>query len=516
MDIDPFFFLRSLHCTGRPAPAHRAPVEAACYGRAASVRAALTLCASLALAACTSLAPPYERPDAPMPAQFATAPASGEPATQVADLDWRDYFTNAELQGLIDKALANNRDLRSAMLRVDEARAAHGISLADRTPTAGLGLDSQRGRVPGDLSPTGRPLVASQHQLGVGFTSWEIDLWGRVRSMNDAALQTYFATVEGRRAATLLLVSQVANSWLSVREYDRRLYLARQALDTRAEARRVFGRRVEVGSASQLEFVQVELLWQQASALVSQLELQRRVQMNALAMLVADPELNLPPSQQPLVDLAALQALAPGLPSQLLENRPDILAAERQLQAANARIGAARAMFFPRIALTSMVGTASAELGGLFSSGSRAWSFAPSVSLPLFDGGRRQANLELTKVQREQAVNHYQQTIQSAFRDVADGLAARQWLDQQLQTLRATEQTLTRRSQLVNRRYQAGAARYFEVLDAERDLLAAQQQVVQAEHALMSAQVGLYAALGGGSRALDPAASPQADAATRP
>jgi len=199
-----------------------------------------------------------------------------------------------------------------------------------------------------------------------------------------------------------------------------------------------------------------------------------------------------------------LHELAPGLPSQLLENRPDIVAAERQLQAANARVGAARAMFFPRIALTTMAGTASADLDGLFASGSRAWTFAPSVSLPIFDGGRRQANLELAQVQREQALNEYQQAIESAFRDVADALAAGQSLQEQLQTLRATEDTLTERARLAGRRYEAGAARYFEVLDAERDLLATQQQVVQAEHALLTARLRLYAALGGGSRTLAP------------
>lgn len=458
----------------------------------------------LALAGCTSLAPGYQRPDAQLPAQFTGADQAAE--SQVAELAWRDYFTEPELQALMDKALANNRDLRAAMLRVEQARAAYGISRAERVPVVGLGLESQRARVPGDLNLTRQPIIASQHQLGVGFTSWEIDLWGRVRSMNQAALQTYLASADGQRAATLLLVAQVADGWLSVRELDRRIHLAEQALATRTEARRRFVRRVEVGSSSKLDLVQVELLWQQASALVAQLRLQRGTQLNALGLLVGEPGLALAPATQPLSTLAPLPPLAPGLPSQLLENRPDIVAAERALQAANARIGAARAMFFPRIALTTMAGTASADLDGLFASGSRAWTFAPSVSLPLFDGGRRQANLELAQVQREQALNQYQQTIESAFRDVADALAAGRWLDEQLQTLRATEGTLTERARLAGRRYEAGAARYFEVLDAERDLLATQQQVVQAEHALLTARLRLYAALGGGAHTLAPLA----------
>lgn len=467
--------------------------------------AALVAGALLTLAGCTTLAPGYERPQAQIPAQFTGESAAG--ASQVGELAWRDYFTEPELQALITKALANNRDLRAAMLRVEQARAAYGISRADRVPVVGLGLESQRARVPGDLNLTRQPIIASQHQLGVGFTSWEIDLWGRVRSMNEAALQTYLASQDGQRAATLLLVSQVADGWLSVRELDRRMHLAEQALATRAEARRRFARRVEVGSSSKLDFVQVELLWQQASALVAQLRLQRSTQLNALGVLVGEPGLTLAPRAQPLSTLVALRPPEPGLPSQLLENRPDIVAAERALQAANARIGAARAMFFPRIALTTMAGTASADLDGLFASGSRAWTFAPSVSLPIFDGGRRQANLQLSEVQREQALNQYQQAVQSAFRDVADALAAGQSLEEQLQTLRATENTLTERARLAGRRYEAGAARYFEVLDAERDLLAAQQQLVQAEHALLTARLQLYAALGGGSRTLDPHAS---------
>ena len=466
--------------------------------------AALVAGALLTLAGCTTLAPGYEHPQAQIPAQFTGERTAG--ASQVGELAWHDYFTEPELQALITKALANNRDLRAAMLRVEQARAAYGISRAERVPVVGLGLESQRARVPGDLNLTRQPIIASQHQLGVGFTSWEIDLWGRVRSMNEAALQTYLASADGQRAATLLLVAQVADGWLSVRELDHRIHLAEQALATRSEARRRFARRVEVGSSSKLDFVQVELLWQQASALVAQLRLQRNTQLNALGVMVGEPGLMLAPATQPLSALAPLLPLTPGLPSQLLENRPDIVAAERALQAANARIGAARAMFFPSIALTTMAGTASSDLDGLFASSSRAWTFAPSVSLPLFDGGRRQANLDLAQVQREQALNQYQQTIESAFRDVADALAAGQWLDEQLQTLRATEGTLTERARLAGRRYEAGATRYFEVLDAERDLLATQQQVVQAEHALLTARLRLYVALGGGARKLAPLA----------
>ncbi len=465
-------------------------------------RPGLYLLCSLALAACTSLAPDYQRPPSTLPAQFAPADTAAAPpaATPAAStLAWRDYFTHPELQALIEQALLHNHDLQAAMLQVAQARAAYGLARAERSPAVGVGLESQRALVPGDLNITGQPVISSQHQLGVGFSSWELDLWGRIRSLNTAALHSYWASAEGQRAAQLLLVAQVADGWLAVHELDWRIHLAQEALATRTEARRVFARRVEVGSSSRLDFVQVELLWQQANTLLSQLQLQRSTQMHALGQLVGQPDLALPPSTTPLASLLPLQPLAAGLPAQLLENRPDILAAEHQLQAANARIGAARAMYFPRIALTAVGGTASADLDGLFASGSRAWTFAPSISLPLFDGGRRKANVQVSEVQRAQAINQYQRTIEAAFRDVADALAANQWLAAQLDSLQATEATLTERARLAQRRYDAGATRYFEVLDAERDLLAAQQQVVQAQRTLLGARLQLYTALGGGS-----------------
>ncbi|HRM95441.1 MAG TPA: TolC family protein, partial [Alicycliphilus sp.] len=287
---------------GRGAWAQRLPAGALVAG-------ALVAGALWALAGCTTLPPGYQPPAAQIPAQFSSA--SPADASQVGELAWRDYFTEPELQALITKALANNRDLRAAMLRVEQARAAYGISRADRVPAVGLGLDSQRTRVPGDLNFTGRPIVSSQHQLGVGLTSWEIDLWGRVRNMNEAALQTYLASADGQRATTLMLVAQVADGWLSVRELDHRIQLADQALATRTEARRRFARRVEVGSSSKLDFVQVELLWQQASALVTQLQLQRSTQLHALGLLVGEPGLSLAPATQPLSALAPLPPVAP-------------------------------------------------------------------------------------------------------------------------------------------------------------------------------------------------------------
>ena len=345
---------------------------------------------------------------------------------------------------------------------------------------------------------TGRSRVDRQYQAGVGFTSWEIDFWGRVANLNEAALQNYLATEAARHATTVSLIAQVANAYLALRESDERLQLARLTQKSRAESLRIFRRRAELGASSKLDLTQVELLWQQASTLVTQLEQARATQINALTLLIGAP-FELPPSRASLQELPLTQPLAPGLPSELLTQRPDIIAAEHGLQAANANILAARAAFFPRIALTSSFGTASVELDQLFKGGTQTWSFAPSISLPIFDRGRRQAALELAEVRREQAVVTYEQRIQAAFRDVSDALAARHWLNEQVQTLRATLDLQNERTRLAKLRYDSGAAPYLEVLDAERERLAAEQQLVQVRRAKLSAEVALYAALGGGA-----------------
>ena len=464
-------------------------------------RRALPLCfAALAAAGCMNLAPPHERPALPVPDSYAEAAAAdATPAAQPAAVAWREYFVDDRLQRLIEQALAHNRDLRLAVLRVDEARATYGIQRADRVPTLAASFDASRSRVPGDLSGIGRPVVGNQFQLGVGFSTWEIDFWGRVRSLETVALESYLASDEARRAATLSLIAQTADAYLTLRELDERLLLARRTTETRQESLRIFRRRVELGATSRLELTQVEVLAQQAATLVSQLEQSRAAQAHALALLVGYAT-DLSPDGQRLDEIALWPAISPGLPSQLLTQRPDIIAAEHDLRAANANIGAARAAFFPRVALTTTLGTASAEFDDLFRSGSHAWTFAPQISLPIFDGGRRQASLTLTEVRREQAVVRYEQVIEGAFRDVSDALSAQRWLAEQVRTLRDTLQVQTERARLAKLRYDSGAARFLEVLDAERELLAAQQQLVQTRRAQLAAQVALYAALGGGSQ----------------
>lgn len=458
---------------------------------------ALPLTLYVLLAGCASLAPPHERPPLPVPVAYPDAGVAVGTAP-AAEICWRDYFIDPGLRALVDEALGNNRDLRGALLRVEEARAAYGIQRAERFPAVSMGLDAARARVPADLSVSGERGIGSQFQLGVGFNSWEVDFWGRVRSLETAALESYLATDVAYAATTLSLIAQVTNAYLGLSELDERLALTRRTVASRAESLRIFRRRVALGATSKLELTQVEVLWQQATTLLAQLEQARAVQANSLALLTGMDvgQLRTPDHFD---ESATFRALAPGLPSGLLTSRPDIVAAEHSLRATSANIGAARAAFFPRIALTGSFGTASAELDGLFRNGSAAWTFAPSVSLPIFDGGRREAALDLARVRREQAVVRYQQVIQAAFRDVADALAARHWLGEQVHMLSASLAVQTERARLAKLRYDSGAARYLEVLDAERELLAVEQQVVQTRRALLSAQVALFSALGGGT-----------------
>jgi len=459
-------------------------------------RRAASLVIGVFLFGCASMAPPYTTPALPVSSAYATAGA--QDGSSAANIAWRNYFTDPQLQTLIALALANNRDLRTAVLRVEETRAAYGIQRAERFPTIGAQASEDRSRTPGDLNITGKPLIASQYQVGLGLSGWEIDFWGRVRSLQDTALENYLATDAARRAVTVALVAQVANSYFSLREFDERIVLAQQTIASRTESLRIFTRRVEVGSTSRLNLTQVQTLLTQAQALGIQLEQERAAQTHALTLLLGTPA-DLPVAQGPMDEQQALRELRPGLPSDLLTLRPDVVAAEHQLKAANANIGAARAAFFPRIALTSSLGTASAELDGLFATGSLAWIFSPSISLPIFDGGRRHNNLSLAETRRDLAVVNYEKTVQVAFRDVSDALSARHWLSQQVTIARSALATQSERARLSQLRYDSGAAAYLDVLDAQRDLLAAEQQLVQTRRALLSSRVSLYAALGGGA-----------------
>lgn len=463
------------------------------------------------LPACSSLAPQYSRPALPVAASYpATTPAaarsgglapaanSTSPAGSVLAMpsDWQHYFTDPVLQQLLTQALAHNRDLRSATLRVEQARVALGYQQAALAPVIGAQGGSSRTHVPADLSLTRQPMITSQYQIGLGMAAWELDFWGKLASLRDAARAEYLATDAARQAATLGLIAQLADAYYALREADQRLLLAQRTLASRQESFRIYSRRVAAGSASRLNLTQVETLLTQAQALAAQLEQQRAAALQALQLLVGQP-VTWQAASSADSTLGELPELAAGLPAALLERRPDVRAAELQLQAAYANIGAARAAYFPAISLTASGGTASAALDGLFKPGSGSWNFAPSINLPLFDGGRREANLALMQARRDNAVASYDKAVQAAFRDVANALSARHWLNQQVAIASHALAVQRERARLTQLRFDNGAAPYLDVLDAQRDLLSAEQQLVQTRRALLSAGIALYAALGG-------------------
>jgi multidrug efflux system outer membrane protein len=337
------------------------------------------------------------------------------------------------------------------------------------------------------------------YDVGVSVAAWELDFWGRVRNLKDAALEQFLSSDAARRAVTLSLIAQVADGYLSLRELDERIVIARETIRTREEAFRIFTRRFEVGTTTRLDVAQVETLLTQAQTLGAQLEQARAAQAHALTLLVGTQPARLS-ERSNLNDNELLPDLPVGLPSDLLQQRPDIVAAEHRLKAAHANIGAARAAFFPNISLTGFFGTASSELDNLFESGTRAWLFSPQLILPIFDAGRRRANVDLTEVRRDAAVADYESTVQKAFRDVSDALSAQHWLAEQVAIQRRALAAQRERTRLAQMRYETGRASFLEVLDAQRDLLSAEQTLVQLRRALLSSRVALYAALGGGSQ----------------
>ncbi|CAN0626159.1 Outer membrane protein OprM [Burkholderia multivorans] len=461
-------------------------------------RLAVALACGALLSGCLSLAPHYTRPALPVPAAYPGVDADNASAAP-APLDWQTYFAAPRLRTLIGQALANNRDLRAALARVDQARGAYGVRRADQWPTINAGAAYVRFRTPGGLL-TPSPLDGQAFDVQLAQTQWEIDFWGRVRNLKDAALERYLASDAARRATTLSLVTQVADAYLTLCALDERIALTRETIDSRRESLRIFRRRYQEGAISRLDLTQSEILLQQAESLGAQLGQARAAAADALTLLVgAAPDL--PAAPLTLDDAAVMPALAPGLPSALLDNRPDVIAAEHQLRAAHANIGAARAAFFPRISLTSAIGSGSSELHNLFAAGTGTWNVVPNLAMPIFDAGRNRANLASSKAQRDEAVAQYERTVQGAFRDVSDALAARYWLAEQVRIERDTLASQADRARLAKLRYDSGATRFLEVLDAQRDLLNAQQQLVQTRRALLSSRVALFGALGGATPA---------------
>jgi multidrug efflux system outer membrane protein len=449
--------------------------------------------ACVLLGACTMI-PRYERPAAPVAAAFpAVGAASPDAGQKPADAtDWRSYFTDPRLQRLIQTALDNNRDLRVAVLNIEQARAQYDIRRADLLPTVGVGFSSSS-----QPSTVQRNTQARLYQVGFSVTSYELDLFGRVRSLSQSALEQYLATEEARKAAQISLVSSVAIGYLNLVADDELLAVVRQTLSSREESLKLTKLKFDNGAASELDYRQAQSLLETARIALYAQARQRALDENALVLLLGQPLPADLPSVKPLLQ-QALPDLPAGVPSEVLTRRPDVRQAEQQLLSANANIGAARAAFFPRITLTGSAGTASTQLDGLFKGGSFAWTFSGQALETIFDAGRNQANLAVAKVSRDIAVAQYEKAIQSAFREVADALAGRATLGDQVRSQQAQAEALQQSFKLADLRYRNGAASYLDLLDAQRSLFTAQQAVVQTQVQQVQNLVTLYKVLGGG------------------
>ncbi|HUD52485.1 AdeC/AdeK/OprM family multidrug efflux complex outer membrane factor [Parvibaculum sp.] len=466
---------------------------------------ALAFSAILLLAGC-SLEPDYARPASPVPASWPegdayTKAASTKPGElQAASLGWRDFFKAEPLQRLIETALANNRDLRVATLNIEQARAQYRIQRADLFPSISADASGTRQRIPASLSSYGQSTTSSQYSVEAGVTSFEIDLFGRVRSLSKEALESYFATEEAQRSSQVSLVAEVANAYLTLQADKRLLLLTDQTLKAQEESLGLVRESFKRGISSQLDLSQAQTSVETARVNRALYTRQVAQDKNALDLLVGTPVDAGALGQADLTEADALLAELPeGLPSDLLERRPDIREAEHQLRAANADIGAARAAFFPKITLTGSGGTSSTSLAGLFDAGSGAWSFVPSISLPIFDAGKNQANLDVSKAQRDIYVAQYEKAIQTAFREVSDALAGRGTYTDQVEAQRALVKATNDSYDLAQLRYRRGIDSYLTVLDSQRSLYSSQQTLISIELERLSNLVTLYKVLGGGT-----------------
>lgn len=468
-------------------------------------RLSLTAALALAVLGGCALSPDYQRPEAPVATNYAIADTTPN-ATPAAALEWQSFFTDPALRRLIELALANNRDLRVAVLNIEQARAQYQVRRADQFPTINLGASGSRAPVASRSTGTGSTAAGAFETYNVGLVSsaYELDFFGRVASLKDAALSQYLATEESRKTAQISLIAAVATTYLNVLGDEAQLDVVRQTLGTREESQRLTKLRFDNGASSELDFRQAQSLTEAARVTLAQLKRQRVLDENALTLLVGQPLpadwLATTPAAQTLEQTLLMAELPAGLPSDLLTQRPDIRAAEQQLLATNANIGAARAAFFPRISLTGGYGSTSSELSGLFKAGTYGWSFAPQISLPIFDAGRNQANLEVAKVNKEIAVAQYEKAIQTAFREVADALGGRAALAEQFSAQQAQAEAEAARFKLSDLRYRNGIASFLDALDAQRSLFSVRLGVLQTRLLQLQSQVALYKSLGGGWR----------------
>jgi multidrug efflux system outer membrane protein len=469
------------------------------------------------LCGCVNLAPSYERPALPVAAAYPALGDGGTPAPRqsapipaeasLAHVDWRTFFLDARLAQVIALALANNRDLRVAVLDIAKARAQYQIQAAATWPTVSASQTGSSTLTPADLSQTGARGIFREDSASVGISAYELDLFGRVRNLKAEALEQYLATDAARRSTQISLIAEVAGDYLTYAADCERLALARATLKSDTDSLDLTLRLFAHGETSQLSVREAETSVASARVSIATYITQIAEDRNALTLVVGAP---IPPELLPEAmpdSVNAMGELPEGLPSLLLTDRPDIIEAEHQLKSDTASIGAARAAFFPRITLTASGGTESASLSNLFRNGSQTWNFAPAVSVPIFDGGVNRANLEVAKINREIDVANYEKAIQSAFREVADALADRGTLDERLRAQNDLVEASTDSYRLSEARFRRGIDSYLTVLDAQRTLYAAQQNLISTRLAHVFNAVTLYKVLGGGASGIDPGES---------
>lgn len=465
------------------------------------MRKAYLLAATALLGGC-QLAPPHERPAAPTaggyPAAYAGDVTLGVRATEIG---WRDFFADPRLDQLVATALQRNRDLAVAVAQIEEARGQYRIQDAERLPQLGATADATRSRVSGAQlgAPEAGSITSNRFSVGVGVTGFELDFWGRVRNLSEAARSEYLATVQAERAFRLTLIRDVASTYFASREAEERIELAEATVKSREEGLRLAKRRLDAGVTSALDFRQAESLLTQAETELAGLRLAKAQSDNFLTVLVGGPIEQALPQPLSLASQKNGTTIAAGLPSELLVARPDVLAAEERLRAARANIGAARAAFFPSISLTGNAGFASSELDGLFGGDNFTWSFGPSISLPIFNWGALQGNLTVAKARENIQIATYERTVQGAFQEVADALAGRRYLSDQVAAQMRAVDAQRAIAEIARIRYREGVANYLEVLDAERNLFTAEQTLIATRRGELENLVSLYIALGGGA-----------------
>ncbi len=449
---------------------------------------------------CANLAPTYEREAAPVAPAWPVDTSVSAPAgaADAGTVHWSEFYNDPRLRALIEAALENNRDLRSTALAVESARAQYRVTRAGQWPTLNASAGHTASGAGAVASSTGNAYTNHQYSVELGITAFELDFFGRVRNLKEQALQAFLASEESLRAARISLIAEIATAYLTLAADQELLSLAQGTFDSQSTSLRLTERTFEIGTASRLDVAQAQTSVETARADIATYRTQVSQDTQALALLVGrplDPQW-LPGASRPRID--GLVGLNAGLPSELLQRRPDVLAAERSLQAAQANIGVARARLFPTISLTTTLGTASRALSDLFGSGSRTWSFVPQATLPIFDGGASRANVRVAEVERDAALAAYDKAIQTAFREVADALAQRRDIGEQMAAREALVQATETAFRLSDARYRRGVDSYLSVLDAQRSLYSAQQNLIATRLRHDSNLVTLYSVLGGG------------------